>query len=227
MSTRSTTPHNATPRNTAARPAVFPVVATATQSQAHEEAKTRGFTQGHAAGYAAGLQLAGRETAAARARNDAEHAGRLRELEALHAAEMESVRLAGAALVERTVPVLADAEKALFSHALELAEALLGHELRDGETSARAALARAYGTGEVEVPVAIRMNPADLATLGRVTGILPESLTLVGDPSLNRGDALADYPHGFVDARLGTAVARVRAALAGGSMPAHAAPDAS
>lgn len=209
------------------RPAVFPVVPTPTQSQAHTDAKTRGFTQGHAAGYAVGLQLASRETAAARARHDADHARRVSELEARHAAEVESLRLAGAALVERTVPVLADSEQALFSCALELAEALLGHEIRDGETSARAALARAYGTGEAEVPVAIRMNPADLAVLGRVTGILPETLTLVGDPALNRGDAVAEYPYGFVDARLDTAVARVKAALAGGSMPAPAAQDAS
>lgn len=211
---------NTTPANSAARPAVFPVVATPTQSQAHADAKTRGYTQGHAAGYAAGLQLAGHEATAARARHDAELAARVSALEARHAAEVASVRLAGAALVERTVPVLADSEQALFSCALELAEALLGHELRDGETSARAALARAYGTGEVEVPVAIRMNPADLAVLGRVTGILPETLTLVGDPALNRGDAVAEYPYGFVDARLDTAVARVRAALAGSSMPA-------
>lgn len=218
---------NSTPANSAARPAVFPVVATPTQSQAHADAKTRGFTQGHAAGYAAGLQLAGQETAAARARHDAEHAGRVSALEARHAAEVAAVRVAGAALVERTVPVLADSEQALFSCALELAEALLGHELRDGETSARAALARAQGTGEVDIPVAIRMNPADLAVLGHDSGMLPETLTLVGDPALNRGDAVAEYQHGFIDARLGTAVDRVRAVLAGGSLPVHAVPDAS
>lgn len=214
-------------KNAITRPAVFPVIPTPTESKTHTAAKARGFTQGHAVGYAAGLQLAGREAAAARARHDAEHAGRVSALEARHAAELASVRLAVAALAERTVPVLADSEQAMFSCALELAEALLGHELRDGETSARAALARAQGTGETEVPVAIRMNPADLAILGRDGGTLPENVTLVGDPALSRGDAVAEYPHGFLDARLCTAVDRVKVALTGGSMPAHAGPDAS
>lgn len=203
------------------RPAVFPVIPTRAQSQAHADEKARGFTQGHASGYAAGMQLASRESAADRARHDAEHAERASTLAARHAAEVAAVRLVGAALAERTQPVLADAEQALFSCALDLAVALLGHELRDGETSARAALARACGQDDAEIPVAVRMNPADLAVLNRGSRDFPASLTLVGDPALKRGDAVADYPHGFLDARLGTAVARVRTALLDVSMPAR------
>lgn len=210
-----------------ARLAVFPLIPTQGQVQAHADAKASGFTQGHAAGYAAGLQLASRETAAARARQDTVHADRMCALEERHAAEIAALVLASTALVERTVPVLADAEQALFMCALDLAQSLLGHELRDGETSARAALARARGQGEGEIPVAIRMNPADLAVLNRDRHDLPASLTLIGDPTLNRGDAVAEYSHGYLDARLGTAVARARAALLGESMPARTALDPS
>ncbi len=205
----------------APRPAVFPVIATPGQSQAHAEEKARGFTQGHAAGYAAGLQRASVEAAAARARDDASHAERVQQLDARHAAEVAALRLAGAALAERTAPVLADAEQALFSCALDLAVALLGHELGDDETSARAALARARGLDETESPLVIRMNPADVAVLDRSHDDLPASLTLLGDPGLNRGDAVADYPHGFLDARLGTAVERVRATLLESTLPAN------
>lgn len=206
----------------AARPAVFPVIATPGQSQAHAEEKARGFTQGHAAGYAAGLRRASVETAAAHARNDNSHAERVQQLEARHAAEVAALHLAVAALAKRAAPVLDDAEQALFSCALDLAVALLGHELGDGDTSARAALARARGRDETESPLVIRMNPADVAVLDRSRDDLPASLTLLGDPGISRGDAVADYPHGFLDARLATAVERVRATLLESTPPAKA-----
>lgn len=208
----------------ATRPAVFPVVATSAQTVAHQDAKARGYTQGHSAGYAAGLQLASQETAAARARLDAVHAARMDALETVHAAEVAALQTAALALQARTLPVLADAEHALFRCAVDLAEALLGRELASGEASARAALGRAYGQGAAEVPVSIRMNPADLAELGGNRHGLPESVALMGDPSLNRGDAEADYPHGLLDARLGTAVDRVRAVLLETPMPTRTAP---
>lgn len=198
-----------------ARPAVFPVVATASQSQTATEAKARGYTQGHAAGYATGLQVASLDAARALARQDAEHAARMNELDARYGAEIAALQRAAAALAQRTAPVLADAEQALFRCALDLAEALLGQELRDGEASARAALARACGQGGAEVPVAIRMNPTDVALIRAGGHELPEALALVEDLTLNRGDAVAEYPHGFLDARLGAATARARTVLLG------------
>lgn len=210
--------------NPATSPAVFPVVPTSAQAVAHHDAKARGYTQGHSAGYAAGLQLAGLEAAAASARRDAEHADRVAALDARHAAEVAALQQAALALHARTVPVLADAEHALFSCAVDLAEALLGRELADGEASARAALDRASGQGSAEVPASIRMNPADLAALGGNRHGLPETVALVGDPSLNRGDAEADYPHGLLDARLGTAVDRVRVVLLGSALAPNTAP---
>ncbi len=219
-----------TENSTAARPAVFPVVATTAQSYVQADAKARGFTQGHAAGYAAGLQLSGRHSAAALARQNAAHEALLVTLQARHNEEVQALRMATAALEARTIPVLADAEEVLFSQALDLAEALLGQELRDRNISARSALARVRGRSGDEVPVSIRMHPADLAELtenGRDALDLPTSVQLVADRSLNRGDAMADYPNGFLDARLSTAVARTRAALMREILPAHTATDSS
>lgn len=210
----------------APRPAVFPVIDTPGQSRAHMDEKARAFAQGHAAGYAVGLQLAGRDAVAAQARQDADYTERCTMLEARHAREVAALRLAAAALGERTEPVLADAEQVLLSYALDLAVALLGHELGDGETAARAALLRARGQEDAATPVAIRMNPADVAVLRGADDAgnnVPASVTLVGDPELDRGDAVADYPHGFLDARLGTAVNRVRAVLLESSLPARTA----
>ena len=44
----------------------------------------------------------------------------------------------------------------------------------------------------------------------------PAAVHLVPDASLQRGDAVAECPDGHVDACLGTALARVRSALAAG-----------
>ena len=206
--------------NTAPRRAVFPVVTTSAQSQALQKAKSSGFTQGHAAGYAAGLQLAGREAAAQRSQQDADHAALLIIWEAQQAAGLQALRLASTALTNRTTPVVADAQMVLFGYALELAEALLGQELRDGETSARAALTRACAQVQNEVPVNIRMNPADVAALAALG--LPDGVAVQEDTSISRGDAIAQYPHGFLDARLGTAVDRARSALLGDFLPASA-----
>jgi flagellar assembly protein FliH len=57
------------------------------------------------------------------------------------------------------------------------------------------------------------MNPADIAVLaaqGVTQGI---GVELVPDSSLKRGDAMAQYPEGWLDARLGTALARACTAL--------------
>ncbi|ALE04205.1 hypothetical protein AL755_00320 (plasmid) [Arthrobacter sp. ERGS1:01] len=209
-----------------ARPAVFPVVATSAQSRVHADAKASGYTQGHAAGYAAGLQLAALDAADERARTAAEHARVLAALNARTNAELAALRTAGQALGLRTAPVLADAEQTLFACALELAQALLGSELRDGETSARAALARALDHDGADVPLRIRMNPSDIATLTGLDAGTAAGVDLAPDPALNPGDAIAEFPHGYLDATIAAAVARARTALLGDALPGHALPGA-
>ena len=73
-----------------------------------------------------------------------------------------------------------------------------------------AALARVRAA-DVE-PVAVRLHPEDLRALGPDPE-LPEGARLVADPSLSRGDAVADLPDGWLDARIGTALERARTAL--------------
>ncbi|MET4061651.1 flagellar assembly protein FliH [Arthrobacter sp. UYP6] len=172
--------------------------------------------RGHASGYAAGLRAAAAETELLRARLVADH-------EAALAAGRDEIRRAVDALnravrsLEQSVlPAAATIQEDLEAAAIELAEALLGQELDDSETSARAALARAL----VNVPRtevrAVRLHPSDLAALDLET-ISAADVRLKADPSLNPGDAITDFTHGYLDATLASAVARARSALAGGT----------
>ena len=173
--------------------------------------------RGHAAGYTAGLRAATAEVDARIARHDAEHAAAMLHQQTRVDRAVALLESAAAALHQRTLPVLQDAEDTLVATAVELAEAILGHELGDTETSARAALSRALIPGADAVagsgrPQAVRMHPADLALIDQVTR-QDAGVEFIADVGLARGDAIAEFPDGFLDARIGTALARAKAAL--------------
>lgn len=200
----------AAPREASARPVVYPTL--------NPSGEAEGFTRGHAAGYAAGLRRADAELAARLAELDAEHAEAVEHGRAQVRAAVVLLEGAAFALAERTAPVLEEADAQLAAAAIALAEAVIGHELSDAPTGARAALARALSGRDADAVVAVRLNPADLALLeagaGHDAGLA--RVALVPDPALGRGDAVSVYPDGELDARIASALARARAALAGG-----------
>lgn len=178
-----------------------------------------GYSAGYSAGWSAGARAAAREAEAQKRRLAQEAAVRAQE-------QADAARQALAVLAQaadsarrRTAPVVADAQDALAAGVVELAEALLGAELRDEDASARAALRRALAVGEDEEVVRVRLNPEDLAHLHATLHHLPADLQLppgvelLPDPSLPRGDAMSELTEGFLDARLARAIARVKAAL--------------
>ncbi|HSP76232.1 MAG TPA: hypothetical protein VLO31_08465 [Cryobacterium sp.] len=184
--------------------------------------------RGHAAGYAAGLRAAAADVEARVAHLDAEQEAAVRHGQARVDRAVVLLASAAAALHERTVPVIQEAEDTLVATALELAEAILGHSLGDADASARAALGRALGsvttgTDGTAVPSAalgtlrphsVRMNPADLDLIDLVTRA-DAGVAFTADAALARGDAIAEFPDGFLDARIGSALARAKAALHG------------
>ena len=90
----------------------------------------------------------------------------------------------------------------------------MGHELADAEGSARAAVHRATESSPVEAP-RVRLNPRDRALItGRE---LSSDVVLIDDPSIEPGGALVELDHGSIDARVTTALARAKAALAEGA----------
>lgn len=190
----------------------FPVLPDERLNRVTEEARTRG----HSAGYAAGLRAAAIEARELQDRRNAEHAEMLRQGQAELTEAVRALKAAVQALSARTAPVLQDAQDTLAVAALELAEAIVGRELSAEENSARSALARALADVDTVAVQRVRMNPSDLALLEpatRETAAVP----FVGDASLGRGDAITEFDDGILDARIGTALARAKAALLGGA----------
>jgi flagellar assembly protein FliH len=175
--------------------------------------RERGYTQGHVAGYAAGLRLAAQEARAAHDAFEAEKAD-FRTRSSIQLAEQSALLLAiGDRAAQAALPVLEQADRAVAAAALQLAEAILGTELSSAQTAARAALGRAFPSREQAPPLHIRLHPADAVLL---SGTAPAAgITLVEDPTLQRGDAMAAYPDGMIDARISTALDRAREALEG------------
>lgn len=170
--------------------------------------------RGHAAGYADGLRAAQRELDARTARLDAEHGDALRRGDESIGRAVDILHRAARALDESALPLLAESYDTLAAAAIDLAEAIIGYELADGERSARAALDRALAAPNAEEARTVRLHPDDLAALGDdLRGRL--AVALAPDPSLARGDAVAEFADGYLDARLSTALARAKAVLRG------------
>lgn len=184
----------------------------AAEVAAREEARAAGF----AAGYAAGAREAARVAQDEARRVAAERAARQETESQALARALDALDRAARAAQDRVDPVLAQAEQRLHVAALELARAVLGSELSDHQHAARAALARVLEHPRLPDVVTVRLHPDDVAAL-RAVDALPQSpaVTVVADPGLCRGDAVAEHADGMLDARIGSALERARAVLEG------------
>lgn len=188
----------------------YPAIHNPARDRAEEEARTRG----HAAGYAAGAAQARREAAVAAAAAEERSVLAAEQAEARVRSALNALNTAVSTLNTRTVPVLETMEAQVASAAVEIAEALLGRELSTAEDSGLSALQRALNPDVPGKVHTIRMNPADLAAIPENTRA-EVNASLVGDPSLASGDAVAEYPNGFLDARLSSALIRLKSAIEG------------
>lgn len=197
----------------------FPVIGDA----AGRERASGADVRGHAAGYTAGLRAAQAETDALRARLQAEHAALTASLRADTVRRIAVLDAATNAMLSTVAPVLSDAEASVASAATDLAEAIVGYEIRasrptagpdDGRearstSGAETTVRRALASIDRSVPVAVRLSPADAARVVDVDLPVP----VVADPALRDGDAVVDLPDGILDARIATALDRARTAL--------------
>jgi flagellar assembly protein FliH len=186
----------------------IPRLGTTSSARLEEQARSRG----HAAGYTDGLRAAQVEVDRRMAELEDEHARALRVASDRTAAAVAVLQAAAHALNTRTLPVLAESHGALAAAAIELAEAILGYELGNEERTAHAAVARALDVTHLDDVRTVRLHPADLALLDdharRNAGVI-----FTADPSLSRGDAVTEFPSGYLDARLSTALDRAKVAL--------------
>ncbi|QZQ57163.1 hypothetical protein KZI27_10330 [Curtobacterium sp. TC1] len=197
----------------------FPVIGDA----AGRERASGADVRGHAAGYTAGLRAAQAETDALRARLQSEHAALTASLRADTVRRIAVLDAATNAMLSTVAPVLSDAEASVASAATDLAEAIVGYEIRasrptvgpdDGRearitSGAETTVRRALASIDRSVPVAVRLSPADAARVADVDLPVP----VVADPALRDGDAVVDLPDGILDARIATALDRARTAL--------------
>lgn len=175
--------------------------------QLRREATDQGYADGFAKGMAAAGLAVDQATEQARAEVTADHAARVQRCESA----LSALGQAASLLHDRSRPALDDLADLVVATALDLAEAVVGRELAVVASPGADALARALRVLPEEAVVTIRLHPDDLATLDPAEA--PAGVTLVADPSVQRGGALADSGAQHVDAQLGPALARVREAL--------------
>ncbi len=186
----------------------FPAVRMRPESDAEEQARARGY----AAGYAQGAREAERELVERRALLDAEFAEAAQRADAALQRRMSAAQAMLLTLEARLEPLLESAQQSLAVSALDLAEAILGIELGDGESSAKSVVSRVLSGVDASQATIVRVNPAELPVLTSLFGG-HESISLVADDTLGRGDAVAELPAGFLDARITAALTRARRAL--------------
>ena len=193
------------------------VVSDARTQQVREQARVGGYAAGWAEGTRAAAVAAQRAAERVAERVEEERAVARAQVDAALATLASAAR----AVNDRTIPVVEESHELIVRLALDLAEAIVGVELSSSERSARSALARALAVPAGTEIVAIRLNPQDLAHLDLLAGAaakagvvgVPDGVELVADATLAPGDAISDLPTGYLDARVATGAARLRAAV--------------
>lgn len=97
--------------------------------------------------------------------------------------------------------------------ALEIAEAVLGHEVAASADPGADALARCLELAPSSGDLVARLHPEDAAQLGEVDGLNDRGVTIHPDPSLARGDAVVMIDDATIDARMSESLRRVGEAL--------------
>jgi flagellar assembly protein FliH len=184
---------------------------------AEELARLRGraHEEGYAAGFAEGTAAA--EVVVARA--EAEAAARLAEVQTRWERRMGSAAAALAAaarrLEETTVPVAEDVRDTVLGAVATLVEDVLGRELALAASPGLDAVRRALTLCPEDAPAVVRLHPDDLAEVpAEALAGLPATVTVVGDPRVERAGAVAETGARRIDAQLGPALERVQAVLA-------------
>jgi flagellar assembly protein FliH len=175
----------------------------ATLAQLRQSAYDEGFAQGLQEGVVAGWAEAERRLAEESDRRRTETAALVATLSAATERAVAADRL--------RLPELADE---LLDTALTLAEDVLGHDVRWSPSAGQDALRRALAVlGDDVATFVARLHPDDVESLGASPGPAGASFEVVADPTVGRGGCIVEAGAARVDARLGAAMARVRAAL--------------
>lgn len=184
-----------------------------------ESARVEARAVGYAQGWAQGLREAAAGQAAEIELARAQRSSALRDQAAEVGTAIQAV-LAAAERLDRTALELTDhLSDTMLAAAVELATALLGRELADPLTSARSILTRVLVDAPDNQNITVWLSPSDHATLtgpdapallAALEAGVASRLSFECDPALAPGDAVARSAHTTIDAKLSSAVARLR-----------------
>ena len=188
----------------------------AIRTAAWDEGYAAGRTQGADAGYTDGFdrgvvegQEAGYREGRATARNEA-----MELIEARVGAGLDALEHAARELDAREAVTLAQIEEMVIDLALTVAGTILDREVATASDPGREALVRALALAPDHETYLARLHPADLEAIAAVTDLTPgRTLDLVADPSITPGGCVVEAGSARIDARIETALARVREAL--------------
>jgi flagellar assembly protein FliH len=175
-----------------------------------ERARGEGYSAGYAEGMTAARVVVAEAEAAATARLTEAQARWERRLLSATAALGAAVRR----LEEAAAPVATDVRDTILGAATTLVEDILGRELALASSPGVDALRRVMTLRPDDAPVVVRLHPDDLAELpAEALAELPSSVTVVGDPQVERAGAVAESGSRRIDAQIGPALERVRSVL--------------
>jgi len=175
------------------------------------EAVEAARSEGYAVGYAQGRRRAAAE---AETLARAEQAARQEQAEALDRA-LRGLTAAATAFATRTAPAWEEISSTVAGSAYALVETVLGRELDLARNPGLDAVVRVLAATPGDDPVTARLNPADHAGLSALpVPDLGRTVRMVADPAVEPGGCLAECGATRVDARLSTALTRVREVLA-------------
>ena len=177
--------------------------------------RAHAHAEGYAAGHAEGM------TAAEAVVAEAERAAgeRFLEVQARWERRVASAAAAlGAAATrfdEASTPVAEEIRDTILGTVQTLLEDLLGRELELADSPVLDAVRRALTFCPADAPTVVRVHPDDLAEIpAEALADLPDTVQVVGDPSVERTGAVADTGSRRIDAQLRAALERVQAVLA-------------
>ena len=166
--------------------------------EAIAEGRATGYAQGWQAGLGAGQAAAAAELASVRERLAVVVADAARSIEAA---------------LEQVDAAWTDVAAQATTLAFAVVEALVGRELAVAADPGADAIRRALASSPAGAELVLRLHPDDAIALA--VQALPQDrrCTVVSDPTLARGDCVAEATSTRVDARIASALERVRAAL--------------
>lgn len=176
-----------------------------TPEQAPNASVAQRIESARAAGYDQGYQAALADAAAG-------EAGQRQ----AHLADMAaSLCRAAEAVAAQRAQVVSVAEGEIVALAVELAAALVGHELANGGARGAEALRRTLRLVPVDADLIVRLHPDDLVTADDLQSLVPDrNIRVHPDPEVEAGGCVVDAGPCHIDSQIGPALDRARALLA-------------